>query len=351
MRLRSFLAVAVVTAALGSLAAVGLAATAAVPPYQGPEENLPTSYPIPKLIKGAKCTIGFLNPLGANESLANLQKAIEIRASQLKCKLIALDDQLKVDKQVTDFDQLLAQNVNAIIYYPIDPRATEPSLKKAYAAHIPVLAIEKTLTAPDKGPYLASQVWQARDHQAYFDASQVAKAKPGAKVVIIGIGAPVPALKYWAARAKAWAQKFGLTVLGGADNPTDDAAGGEKAMSGLLGRFPTIDAVIAYNDPSALGACAAAKANSRTILCTGQNGGSDGIEGVKKGRLLSTLLIDNVGEAVQLVNGAYDLLTHQVKSLPKVIISPIVPITKANVNGFKTVPERIADLKKGIMPK
>ena len=42
--------------------------------------------------------------------------------------MIALDDGLSPDKQVTNMQQLLAQKVNAIVFYPLDPKATVPVL-------------------------------------------------------------------------------------------------------------------------------------------------------------------------------------------------------------------------------
>ena len=46
------------------------------------------------------------------------------QAKVFGCKVIALDDQLSPDKQVSNMQQLLAQEVDAIIFYPLDPKAT-----------------------------------------------------------------------------------------------------------------------------------------------------------------------------------------------------------------------------------
>ena len=55
---------------------------------------------------GKQFTIGFTNPLGSNDQLTLLQNAIIARAKSRGAKVIALDDQLDVDKQVSDIDQL-----------------------------------------------------------------------------------------------------------------------------------------------------------------------------------------------------------------------------------------------------
>lgn len=340
---------AALVAALGTAiaAAAAVAAAAGPPPtYQGPESQVATSYPTPTVKKGFKFTIGFDNPLAANEELSGRQKAIKATVKRLGGKVISLDAQLKVDKQVSDIDQLIAQKVDAIILYPLDPKALRPSLEKARKAGIPVFAMDATFGSPNAAaPGFVTQTWQGRDHEAYLQVTQMAKLKPGGNIVVIGIGAPVPSLKYWAQRVKYWAGRAGLTVLGQQDNPTDDAAGGQQAMSGLLNRLPQIDGVIAYNDPSALGAEAAARANGRKLIAIGENGGSDGLNGVRTGRLAVTLQHDVVGIGQQLVYAVYDYITGQQKNLPKVVLRAPKLVTKENLSQVKPWDEQIKTLK------
>ena len=110
-------------------------------------------------------------------------------------------------------------------------------------------------------------------------------------------------------------------MLGRGDNPSDNESGGEQAMNGLLGKYPDIDGVLAYNDPSALGAAAASRANGRKIAAVGLNGGSDGRAGVEHGRTAATIQNDYPAQLVTLIDGIYLLKTHQVKKVPRVIIS------------------------------
>ena len=122
--------------------------------------------------KGGSCTIGFQNPIAGNETLHTLQLAVVAQAKVYGCKVIALDDRTTPDKQVSNMQQLIAQKVNAIIFYPLDPKATVPVLKQAKNKGIPVVAIDgtfgsRTATAPYL-PYIATQVWQGRDIQAYL---------------------------------------------------------------------------------------------------------------------------------------------------------------------------------------
>lgn len=326
---------------------IGVASSAAAPRgipvpagYSGPEAKLPTAYPTPAKKAGTKCTIGFQNPIAANETLGFWQKGVVATGKALGCKVITLDDKLSPDQQVTNMQQLLAQHVNAIIFYPLDPKATVPVLKLAKKQGVPVIATDATFGSTSASapylPYIATQVWQGRDIQAYQQCEALAKAKPGAKVGLIGIGAPVPALKYLTQRQAFWCKKRGLTIVGEQDNPSDDVTGGEKAANGLLQRYPSLNAIIGYNDPSAIGAATAARGAGRQIVTLGMNGSSDGIAGIKAGRELATSQVDCVGWGQQQVYAAYDLITKQHLPLPKIIVRPSVPITKANINSVQS---------------
>ena len=79
-------------------------------------------------------------------------------------------------------------------------------------------------------------MWQGRDIQAFLQVKGLVAAKPKAKVGLIGLGFPVPALKYLNQREAFWGKKAGLTIVGKQDNPSEDVTGGEKAANGLVQR-------------------------------------------------------------------------------------------------------------------
>ncbi len=338
-------AVAAFAFAIGT--SLSLAASSAIPGYSGAEASLPNSFPAPTVKAGTKCTIGFQNPLAANESLQYFQKGAIAQAKAFGCKLIVLDDALSPDKQVSNMQQLLAQGAQAIIFYPLDPKATTPVLAQAKSKGVPVVAIDATFGNPKLPvtPGIVTQVWQGRDIMAFLQVQALAKVKPKAKVGLIGIGAPVPALKYLNQREAFYAKKAGMTVLGTQDNPTDDVTGGEKAGNALIQRYSDMDAVIGYNDPSAIGAVTAARGAGKTLTVIGLNGTSDGINGVRNGQLAATVQGQSPGLGIQAVTAAYDLITKQHLPLPKVIVLPPRIVTKANVDKIQDWNAQIAAIK------
>jgi len=341
------LGVAALALALGCSLSLA-ASSASIPGYHGAESTLPNAYPKPTISSGTSCTIGFQNPLAANESLQWFQKAAIAQAKADGCKIIVLDDALSPDKQVSNMQQLLAQGAQAIIFYPLDPKATLPVLAQAKSKGVPVIAIDATFGNPKLpvAPGIVTQVWQGRDIMAFLQVQALKAVDPHAKVGLVGIGAPVPALKYLNTREAYYAKKAGMTVLGTQDNPTDDVTGGEKAGNGLIQRYSNMDSVIGYNDPSALGTVIAAKGAGRKLIAIGLNGTSDGIAGVKSGQLAATVQGAPIDLGIQSVTAAYDLITKQHLPLPKVVVEPPRIVTKANVNTIVNWAQQLAAIGK-----
>jgi ribose transport system substrate-binding protein len=320
-----------------------------IKPYSGFESTYPQSFHVPDKKAGKQQTIGCQNPVGpGNETTTTFCKGVQAEATALGMRYIGLDDGLSVDKQVSNFNQLLAQGADGVVLYPLAPNALRASLAKAKQQGIAVVGLNVTFTKSAKAPGYDAQVWEGRDQEAYLSVAQMAKLVPGGKVVIIGIGAPVPAIKYLAQRYRFWAQKLGLDVIGEQDNPTDDIPGGQQAMSGLLGKFGTIDGVLAYNDESAVGAYTAARNAGRTgIKIIGINGSSLGLSALRSGRVAAIVQVDAVNQGAQAAGAAYNVLTKQGLPLPNVVVRSPRLITKADLGSVASWSDELAEIKGG----
>jgi ABC-type sugar transport system substrate-binding protein len=335
---------------LAAVASAGSEVNGGVPAgYVGAEAKLPTAYPVPKIKPGAKCKLGFQSIVRANETINHFEKAFDAEAKRLGCQVIGLDDNVDADKQVSNMQQLVTSKVQVIVFQPLDPRATVPVLKRAKAAGIQVLALDATFGSPKTtqpySPYITSQVWQGRDIMAYLQAKAMAAAHPHAKVGLIGIGFAIPALKYLTKREAYWGKKFGLEILGTQDNPADDAAGGNTAANGLLQHYRDMDAIIGYNDPSAVGAYAAARGLGRKLTIVGLNGSSDGLNAVRSGQIASTVQVQPVTWGIQLARAAYSLVTKQNLPLPKIVVSVSQTVTKDNISSIPSWDNQIKAIK------
>ena len=103
-----------------------------------------------------------------------------------------------------------------------------------------MIAIDASFGSTDPVPLIATQVWQGRDIQAFLQVSALSEEKPDAKVGLIGIGIPVPAIKYLTGRQQFYAEEDGLTVVGHAGQPVRRRhrrrEGGERAAPAQPGR-------------------------------------------------------------------------------------------------------------------
>ncbi len=342
-------AVTVVTAPAVGASGSTEATAAAVKPYPGFEKAYRSSFPIPKKVAGKTYTIGCQNPVGpGNETTTTFCKGLQAQASALGMKYIGLDDGLSIDKQVSNFNQLLARGANAIALYPLAPNALRASLAKAKQQGVAVIGFNVTFTKSAKAPGYDAQIWEGRDAEAYLSVAEMARIAPGGKVVIVGIGAPVPAIKYLAQRYRFWAKKFGLQVVGEQDNPTDDIPGGRQAMSGLLGKYSDIDGVLAYNDESAVGSYTAARSAGRNdIKIIGINGSSLGISALKAGHVAAIVQVDAVNQGAQAAAGAYNVLTKQGGRLPSVVVMRPKLLTKDTLGSATSWADQLARIKGG----
>jgi len=282
-------------------------------------------------------TVGFSNPTAAQPILQTFQKALTGAGARLNITVKSLDAQLDANKQVSDIDQFVTQHVDAIIVFPLSQDSLTPALNRARQAGIKVLGFNAILdpNTADIAPYDAN-FDQGEDIQgAQLLAEHVGQKLNGkGNVLGVGIGIPVPSLHFMMDNYKKnLAEKHpGITWLATASNPTDDIAGGHKAVADALTKYKgNIHAVMAYNDDSAIGASVAFKAAGiKDAVIVGQNGDPQGVEAINDGRMSAMVDIVPWREAlvgITMVRKMLDGLT-----VPKWIATPVQMYTKANIS-------------------
>ena len=315
---------------------------AGAPKFSGRESVLPVGYSQPS--KSQKLRLAYLNPVGGNEALDAIGTAMQKATIKLGGTFISLDGKGSVDTQVSQLQQLIAQKVNGILVFALDPNAMKPALAQAKAAGIKLISIDENFVDNNIGSY-DSQIMQRRGEAAFIGAQKMTElAGAGATVGTMDFAIAVPSIVYSIAQAKKWAIAFGLKVAGNASNPSDDIAGGTTAGTQLLSKNPTMKGVIAYNDPSAIGASTAAKALGKTgLIFGGQNGGSDAFAAVKAGTINYTIQIADPSVGKYAAWGLYNLVQKRVVRKSVRADAPIL-ITSANVDTAKTWAQILAGM-------
>lgn len=303
------------------------------------EIDVPVGYEEPE---PGEFELAYLNPLGGNEFLDTLGRAMQLETERLGGSFVELDAAGDVDTQVGQFQQIVGQAVDGIFVFALDPGAVQPALEQAKAADIPVVTIDLTFDSTEEIGDFDSQIWQRRDEAAYLGAQEMAsRAGSGSSVATIDFIVEVPSIVFSVERARHWAEQFGLEVAGNATNPSDDIAGGETAMTEILANFPDIAGVIGYNDPSAIGAAAAARAQGQQdLVFGGQNGGSDAFEAIRAGRLTYTAKLDPPSMGKFAAWGLYNLLQGN-EVPPTVKAEEPVIVTADNIDSTQTWDEQL----------
>ena len=296
-------------------------------------------------------TIGFTNPLGSNDQLTVLQNAIVARAKSLGAKVIPIDDQLDPDKQIADIDQLISQQVDGIIVFPLDAKAVVPAVERAKDAGIKTIGINASLENPngDVAPFDAA-VNQGTEQMASETAKFVAQKLGGkGNVLGVGLGSPVPVIQFQVATMKRVAEENGLTWLDTVENPSDDAAGAEPVVEQALLRFPKIDAIMPYNEPSALGATSALQQAGRHALVTAANGTDVGLQLLREGKIAATWDLLPWKQGVTYVDVMLDLLNG--KQVPKTTVVPVKMLTKDNLASQVNWQQAVKEIEQGTVPQ
>lgn len=333
-------------AATASGGAAGTAATTAGEPaakvadvvYDGPEADLPTSFPEPDLRPGFRFTIGFPNPSTAVPSLVAQEQGVRDEVARLGGRVIATDAQFSVQKQVSDVEQLLSQRVDAIILSALDPNALTPLLEKARRQGVLVFVNDVPFRAdlPFQDGF-AAEIFSGTDKSAYDRAKLLAETQPGAKYALVGLGIPAPMLDYKVRQVRYWGDKFGLQYVDRVDARLDTPEAGAEAGTALFAKQRDLDAVFTATDSLSVGVSTAARTSGQDdVKIIGNGGYRPALEGVKRGDLFATYWSSPQELHKQLVWAAYNALTRQHADQPRqVVLSDGKVITRANADSIE----------------
>jgi ribose transport system substrate-binding protein len=241
----------------------------------------------------------------------------------------------------------VSQDVDGIVVFPLDAQAVIPAVERARDAGIKTVGVNVSLEDPevaDVAPFDAS-VNQGTEQMATETAEFVIEQLGGAGNVLgVGIGFPVPVIDYQMAVMEEQATAGGLTWLGRVDNPTDDSAGAQPVVEQALLRFDDTDAIMAYNEPSALGAYAAVDAAGKAedILITGANGTESGVAAVEAGEIAATWDLLPWKQGVTFVNVLKALMDGE--SVDTTTVVPVQMLTADNLSDQVDWDQAVTDI-------
>lgn len=266
-------------------------------------------------------------------SITALVKGMNEEGAIYGAKITYFDPALNPVKQVSMIEDCISRKPDVIVVNAVDPAAVVPALRKANEAGIPVL-MQNADTTPEGHAYTKAFIGSQSYDQGYAVGQMIVKALGGKGniVVITGKTGQTDTVNRTAGMQAAFKDaKASIDVL--AVQPADWSK--DKAltvMQDLLTRFPKIDAVFGQDDPMALGALEAIKAQGREkeIKVFGVNGNKEACQAIKAGDMYGTALQLSYLVGVYTVRAAYDLT--QKRLVPSAILAPTAPVTPETVD-------------------
>ncbi len=206
------------------------------------------------------------------------------------------------ETQVEAVESLIAAGAKGILITPSDSAAIVPTIEKARAAGILVIALDTQLEPPSAADAtFATDNFKAGKLIGQWAAATLGKDAANAKIAMLDLNALQVSVDV--ARDQGFLTGFGIDVkdptdIGDEDDPriighdaTDGAEeGGRRAMENLMQRDPNVNVVYTINEPAAAGAYEALRAFGKQddVLIVSIDGGCPGVQNVKDGIIGAT---------------------------------------------------------------
>ena len=314
--------------------------SAPLPEYTGVDAEFFGELPAPEVKAGFTWKAGFLQPVGMVPDLVAWQQAFVDKAKELGGSVTVNDAGLDIQKQVSQFNQMITAGNDAITGHPMFAPSVTQSLKDAKAAGIPVVfgftPADVTLGLPEN---VIMDVGPALDYAAFMAVLYVAQQMPGASVAIMGFAQPNDFVNYLTAQQKYWAEQSGLTVLGQVDCKEDTASGYSAAATSLIAKYPEAQVILTYNDPSAIATLTSLKASGKPDVKVATGGGGEALAktALKDGSMLCSYQIPWRAMGEQMAIAVYSVLTDQNQPLPEILNIKSELATGANADQFEMI--------------
>jgi ABC-type sugar transport system substrate-binding protein len=190
---------------------------------------------------------------------------------------------------------------DAIVIWVIDPGVPAAAVGYARGKGVPVISLERPQFEVD-----ACVVYPNFNHGVYMAQYLATLVPRGARVAVVGGPDVVDDIELMAGLLHG-IEISGMTRVNDPEDPrykntTDVASGGKEKAANLLADFPSLDALIPFNDETMLGAVAALREAGRLgeVKMVSRNGTPAAVELVRAGVHHGTWDIDppGIGQAV-----------------------------------------------------
>jgi ribose transport system substrate-binding protein len=278
-------------------------------------------------------TVGYSAAGLIDQLQISWSQAIKTTIEAAGGKVIIVDSQNKIDKQVSDIEDLLAQHINYLIINPVDEAGIVPAVEAANKANVPVITVDRS----SAGGVVAVKVG-SDNYQAGYDAgSYIAKHFDGKGDVAQLEGQVGTSVM----RERSQGFKDAIAKYPGMKIVFDEATNWDTATAvadteDMLSRFPDVEGIWCHADAIAVGAAQAVDKAGKTgqVIIVGMGMYGGGPEAIKAGKMAASweMYSEKLGQAAG--QAVVDL--HAGKQVPTVMNIPMTFVTKDNIDQFLT---------------
>ncbi len=268
----------------------------------------------------------------------------ELKAKGIEVELIVYDAKDDPDLQVRQIEEAIAKKVDALLINPVHKEAILPAVRDAVKAGITVITTDRDIADKSLRVFFTGtdNVYGAElAAKALIEALEKSgKPKPWKIVILHGIPGTTAAED----RKKGFHNILDPLVKKGEVKIVAEEIAyfrrdkGLEVMESILARTKEIDAVICANDEMALGAIQAIEGAGlvpgKDIIVVGYDAIPDAVEAVKAGKMYATIAQSPFLQGYWAVMGAYYIVVKGWKPPKDFIPTPVVVVTKANVETF-----------------
>ncbi len=248
--------------------------------------------------------VGLITKTNTNPFFVKMREGAEAKAKELGLELRSFAGKVDGDNQsqVEAVEGLIAAGAKGILITPSDSRAIVPTIARARAAGILVIALDTPLEpASAADATFATDNFRAGELVGAWARATLGERAKDAKIALLDLNKNQISVDV--ARNQGFLKGFGIDLgdarrmgderdarIVGNDVTSGNEEGGRRAMEALLQRNPAVNVVYTINEPAAAGAYQALRAAGREkgALIVSIDGGCPGVPNVKAGIIGAT---------------------------------------------------------------
>ncbi len=275
------------------------------------------------------------NNVGIDSYQTTYENAFKDHAEDLGVRTIVLDAGGDVARQINQMEDLIQQNVDVIIVWPVNGKAIVPAARNAKEAGIPVLITNSPI---DESGFDMVSGYTGPDNvlQGKLAAEMMIEALGGkGKVVeIMGLPGYVTSAERSQGFREEIEQNSEIEII--ETQPGDwNREKGQRVMEDFLTKYREIDGVYSANDDMAAGAINALKESGRLedVKITSSTLFAVGYDAIKRGELYGSVQQSPVEDAKLALETAIDIALG--KEVPFFNYFETPKVTEENIDQFE----------------